>query len=268
MAVDWFRSSLNQSLEIIADHFSKYRMADALLAVYKLIWDDFCSWYLEMVKPAYGKSLDQSTYTATISFLDSLLRLLHPFMPFITEEIYQRIRKETDPESITIAPYPQTEVFDREITDRFARARQAIMAIRNFRQEKNLSPKQSIELYIRKNNNEVPDTTFDSIAKKLCNIDKLEYIDRKPENAFPVIVNTTELYIPLDQGVDVEAEIASLENDLKYQKGFLRAIEKKLSNEKFVGNAPAAVVESERKKQRDAQARIRVIEEQLRTLKP
>jgi valyl-tRNA synthetase len=268
VATEWFRSNLNQSLEVIADHFSKYRMADALLAVYKLIWDDFCSWYLEMVKPAFGESMDQSTYTATISFLDSLLKLLHPFMPFITEEIYQRIRKKTDPESIVIAPYPATDAFDRDITDRFARARQAIMAIRNFRQEKNLSPKQSIELYIRKNNNEAPDTTFDGIAKKLCNIDKLEYIDRKPENAFPVIVDTTELYIPLDQGVDVEAETSALESDLKYQKGFLQAIGKKLANEKFVSNAPPAVVGNERKKMADAQARIRVIEEQLRSLKP
>lgn len=268
VAVEWFRSNMNQSLEVITDHFAKFRMADALLAVYKLIWDDFCSWYLEMVKPEFGKSTDRATYDATISFLDSLLRILHPFMPFITEEIYQRIRRESDPVSIAIAPYPETAGFDLDITDRFVRARKAIIAIRNFRQEKNLSPKQEIALLIRKNNNEIPDRTFDGIAMKLCNIGRLEYIDEKIQDAFPVIVDTTEFYIPLEQGVDLEAEISNLENDLKYQQGFLQAIEKKLSNEKFVRNAPPAVVENERKKQADARARIQVIETQLRSLRP
>ncbi|MFO7997711.1 MAG: valine--tRNA ligase [Bacteroidales bacterium] len=267
VAIDWFEASLSQGIETMNDHFSKFRIADALLTVYKLIWDDFCSWYLEMVKPAYMQSIDKETHEATISFLDRLMRLLHPFMPFITEEIYQRIRSGNDPESITIAPVPGPEYFRKDITKRFNKARQAIMAIRNVRQEKNIPPRETIELFIKKNNDETPDTTFDGIAKKLCKISKLEYITEKPADVYSVIVDTTEFYIPLSQAMDVAGEIKNLEADLKYQRGFLQSIDKKLSNDKFVDNAPEKVVAAERKKKADAMARIQVIEEQLRTFK-
>jgi valyl-tRNA synthetase len=266
-AITWFHANLNQSLKVITDHFSKFRMADALLAVYKLIWDDFCSWYLEMVKPAYQQPIDKSTYQATIEFLDQLLRVLHPFMPFISEEIFQRIRTEKDPESITIAPQPQPETCDKAIIGSFNFARQVIMAIRNLRQEKNLGMKETIDLYIKKNNQQAPDLTFDATLKKLCNIAKLDYVDEKQPDAFSLIVETTEFYVPVSQNINLEEEIKSLETDLKYQQGFLNAVEKKLSNEKFVNNAPAQVVEMERKKQADAQARIKVIQEQLQGLR-
>ena len=267
VAVRWFAANLNQSLEAIADHFDKYRIADALLRVYKLVWDDFCSWYLEMIKPGFNQAIDRETYDKTRGFLDTLLRILHPFMPFITEEIYQRIKQGSDPESIVIAPMPQAEVYDETIINQFGFARQVIMAIRNARQEKNISPKEPIDLFIRKNHQEEPDTTFDGAAKKLCNINNLDYVTDKQPNMLCFIVNTTELYIPVPDTIDLEAEISNLENDLRYQRGFLLAVEKKLSNEKFVNNAPASVVEAEQKKQADALARISVIEGQLRNLK-
>ena len=266
-AIQWFDSNLNQNLEIISDHFSKFRIADALMNVYKLIWDDFCSWYLEMVKPAYKQPIDRQTYLASISFLDSLLRILHPFMPFITEEIFQVIKKESDMESITLATMPEPVEYDKEIIGKFNFARQVIMAIRNMRQEKNIPNKEALELYIRKNDNQKPDLTFDSTVKKLCNLSLLDYVEEKPTGAFSIIVQTTELYIPLSQSLDVKKEKEALEADLKYQEGFLKSVEKKLGNEKFVNNAPPKVVEMEKKKQADATARIRVIKEQLKTLK-
>ncbi len=266
-AILWFEANLNQSLELLADHYNKFRIADALMTTYKLIWDDFCSWYLEMVKPAYQHAIDQETYEATIGFLDKLLRMLHPFMPFITEEIYQHIRKEKDSESITIASFPKAREYKVELIASFSVARQAVMAIRTLRQEKNIPNKESIELYIKKNHGDQPDTTFDGLVCKLCHISKLEYVETRPEDTVPIILNTTELYIPVGQTIDKEAELKSLEEDLKYQKGFLRSIEKKLINERFVNNAPAQVVEMERKKQADAKARIKVIEGRLKTLK-
>ncbi len=266
-AIQWFDSNLNQNLEIISDHFSKFRIADALMNVYKLIWDDFCSWYLEMVKPAYKQPIDRQTYLASISFLDSLLRILHPFMPFITEEIFQVIKKESDMESITLATMPEPVEYDKEFIGKFNFARQVIMAIRNMRQEKNIPNKEALELYIRKNDNQKPDLTFDSTVKKLCNLSLLDYVEEKPTGAFSIIVQTTELYIPLSQSLDVKKEKEALEADLKYQEGFLKSVEKKLGNEKFVNNAPPKVVEMEKKKQADATARIRVIKEQLKTLK-
>jgi valyl-tRNA synthetase len=267
VSIAWFEANLNQSIETISDHFEKFRIVDALLSIYKLIWDDFCSWYLEMVKPSYKKAIDRETYQQTLGFLDKLLRLLHPFMPFISEEIYQRIRNENDPESITIAPQPKATEYSTSIIDQFAMAKQAIMAIRNVRQEKNIPNKEALRLFVKKNNNESPDTTFDGIVRKLCNLEELQYIEEKPDKAFSIILNTTELYIPFEQSIDIEAEILDLEADLAYQKGFLLSIEKKLSNEKFVNHAPSNVVEMERKKQADALARIKVIEEQLKGLR-
>ena len=220
-----------------------------------------------MVKPAFQKSIDKKTCDATIGFLDKLLRILHPFMPFITEEIYQQIRKPGDPESIMIAPYPEAASHNKKIIDQFGFARQAIIAIRSARQERNISMKEPIDLYIRKNNDESADTTFDSVAMKLCNIANLSYVSEKQADMISVIVNTTELYIPLSGTIDLDTEVGNLESDLKYQLGFLQSVEKKLSNAKFVSEAPANVVEMERKKQADSLARIKVIEEQLRNLK-
>ncbi len=265
-AIRWFEANLNKALETLEDHFKKYRIADALMTVYKLIWDDFCSWYLEMVKPAYLEAMDEATYERTIGFLNQLLRVLHPFMPFITEEIFQRIRNGDDPESITIAPMPKAGAYDEGINQSFRFAKEVIMAIRNLRQEKNIPPKEALDLFIKKNNDEQPDLTFDGIVKKLCNLGHLDYVSSKPDAAHSVIVRSTELLIPLDQHVDAEEEIKNLEAELTYQEGFLRASEKKLANEKFVTNAPGHVVALEKKKRDDARARIRVIREQLDNL--
>ncbi len=266
-AIRWFHSNMNQSLEQINEHFTRFRITDSLLAIYKLIWDDFCSWYLEMVKPAYQQPIDPITYQATIDFLDKLLKILHPFMPFITEEIFQHIRHEDDSESITIAQQPQAEAYDSQIISDFNFTRQVIIAIRNLRQEKSIPMKEPIDLFVKKNNQQKADITFDGTVRKLCNLDKLEYTEEKPEDAVSIIMETTELYVPVTQSIDREQEIATLEEDLLYQKGFLNTVEKKLSNEKFVNNAPDKVVNMERKKQADAVARIKVIEEQLQNLK-
>ncbi len=266
-AIRWFESNLNKALATIDDHFKKYRIADALMTVYRLIWEDYCSWYLEMVKPDYQKPVDAATYKATTGFLNTLLRTLHPFMPFISEEIYQRVKGEEDAVSITVAPMPKACHFDKELNEKFWFARQVIMAIRNLRQEKNIPAKEPLELYIKKNNDEKPDITFDGLVKKLCNLSHLGYVKTKPEGSHSIIVKSTELLIPLEQHVDAEEEIKQLEAELTYQEGFLHKIEKKLSNEKFVRNAPEKVISLEKKKQKDARAKIGVIRKQLEKLK-
>ncbi|MBS4014629.1 MAG: valine--tRNA ligase [Bacteroidetes bacterium] len=269
IAQEWFVSNFNKSLDIINEHFEKFRIADALMAVYKLIWDDFCSWYLEMIKPAYQKPIDAKTYEQTIDIFIKLLELLHPFMPFLTEEIYQSIKKENLAPSIMIAEVPKAGKYSEKIIEQFDFAKQVIMSIRNIRQEKNIANKNQIELFIRKNNQEQPDTTFDSIVEKLCNISKLEYVNEKATNSLSFNVKTTEFYIPisLDAKIDISAEIEKLEKDLKYQQGFLFAVEKKLSNEKFVNSAPKQVVELELKKKADSLAIIDVIKKQIESLK-
>ncbi|MFO7874446.1 MAG: valine--tRNA ligase [Bacteroidales bacterium] len=266
-ATDWFEANLNKTLATIEDHFSKFRIADALMTVYKLIWEDYCSWYLEMIKPPYQQPIDAVTYQKSIDFLSRLLRILHPFMPFISEEVYQHIRQQEDAESITIAPMPQSAKYDASLTERFQFARQVVMAIRNMRQEKNIPQKESIDVFIKKNNQESPDITFDGIVKKLCNISKLDYVAASPEGTYSVIVKSTELHIPLDQHVDTEKEINQLKEELHYQEGFLEKINKKLSNEKFVNNAPEQVVAMEKKKRDDARSRINVIKNQIERLR-
>lgn len=265
-ATKWFDANLNKAIETVDDHFTKFRIADALMTVYKLIWDDFCSWYLEMVKPAYLAPIDAVTYKKTIDFLNTLMRLLHPFMPFISEEIYHHIKTDRDPESITIAEMPVPDTYDTVIGSKFEFARKAVNAIRNLRQDKNIPQKEQIELYIKKNNNEAPDTTFDGLVTKLCNISQLGYVESKPDGAHTITIEATELHIPLEQHVDIEAERKNLEAELKYQEGFLKATDKKLSNERFVNNAPENVIAREKKKQGDAMARIKVIREQLKNL--
>ncbi|MFO8066507.1 MAG: valine--tRNA ligase [Bacteroidales bacterium] len=266
-AFDWFNANFNKTLETISDHFNKFRIADALMAIYKLIWDDYCSWYLEMIKPDYQKPIDKKTYEQSIKLLEKLLKVLHPFMPFISEEIYQNIRTDKMPESIMISEMPEHENYDKKIISQFDFAAQVINSIRNLRQEKNIPNKKEIELFIRKNNKEEQDTTFDPVVIKLCNISKLEYVSEKVDNAFSFSVKTTELFIPLSEDIDVGAEIEKLEKDLDYQKGFLASVERKLSNEKFVNNAPKQVVDHELKKKTDALAVISVLEKQIEALK-
>ena len=266
VAINWFEANFQKTLATIEDHFSKYRITDALLSVYKLIWDDFCSWYLEMIKPAYQQPIDRKSYEQTLAIFEKILKVLHPFMPFISEEIYQYVKTDSSSETIMLSMAPVSESFDETILKKFDFTALAVIAIRNLRQEKNIPQKNALDLLVRKNNNEIADTTFDDLIAKLCNLRKIEYVEEKPSDAFNVIINTTELYIPVTEEIDVDAEIEKLTKELDYQKGFLGAVVKKLGNERFVSGAPEKVVAAERQKQADAESRIKVLEEQLKSI--
>ena len=265
-AINWFEARTQAAMETIEDHFSKYRISDALMSVYKLIWDDFCSWYLEMVKPAYQQPIDSKTLKATLDFFEQLMKIAHPFIPFITEEIWQHL-DERKGASIMVQPMPLKTSYDQKILDTFANEMEVIMAIRKLRAEKNIPQKTPLDLFIRKNNEEQADHTFDEVISKLCNLTSIGYTEDKIEGASSFIFKSTEFFIPLGDTIDVESEILKLEEELKYTKGFLKSVSTKLSNERFVNNAPEAVVSKEKQKMADAESRIKVIEEQLATFK-
>lgn len=266
-AEKWFENRLNQAIEELNDHFDKYRMSDALMTVYKLIWDDFCAWYLEMIKPAYQKPIDEATLKTVIGIFEKLMQLLHPFMPFITEELWQQLSERKAGESIMVTSTPDGKPYDLEMLESFAFVQEVISQIRTVRKEKNIPMKEAISLKIRKNNAEKPDTTFDKVAVKLCNLEQIEYVDEKPENCITFLVRSTEFYVPVSSSINVEGELVKLNEELKYQRGFLESVNKKLSNERFVNNAPAEVIAIETKKKTDAESKIRIIEEQMRSLK-
>lgn len=266
VAIQWFDAKFNETLATLEDHFSKYRISDALMSTYKLIWDEFCSWYLEMIKPAYQKPIDRATYDSTLLYFDKIMKVLHPFMPFITEEINEIIDVNKDAESIMISAFPKKASINFQILTQFDFAKEVIIAARSVRSSKNIPNKEQIELLIKKNNQSA-DLTFDSLVAKLCNLSKIDYVDDKVDGASSFMVKSTEFYIPLAESINVEEEIQKLEEDLKYTKGFINSIAKKLSNERFVNNAPEKVVAMERKKQADAEAKIVVIEAQLKALK-
>jgi valyl-tRNA synthetase len=266
VSVKWFEARLNEAITEIDDHFAKYRLSDALMAVYKLIWDDFCSWFLEMIKPAYQKPIDRKTLQSVIIFFDQLMRILHPFMPFITEEIWHRLSERGKSETIMNEWLPESRSRDQYLLSRFAVEKEVIMAIRKLRAERNIPNKQSIDLFIRKNNREKPDHAFDSVVTKLANICEITYVNEKVKGAASFIVGSTEFFVPLGFAVDVSDEVRKLKEELEYTIGFLESVHKKLSNERFVSGAPPAVVEKEKQKQADAESRIRVIEEQIRAL--
>ncbi|MBL7138304.1 MAG: valine--tRNA ligase [Bacteroidales bacterium] len=277
VAVAWFESQFAQSLKEIEELFVTYRLSEALMAIYKLFWDDFCAWYLEMVKPAYQQPIDPVTYQASVDFFDKLIRLLHPFLPFITEEIWQLLNDRKEGESIMISSIPDpgsrcftplamTMMPERGLLKSFEFAREVVTAIRTVRKEKNLPQKEMIRLMIKKNNDEPVDMTFDEAVMKLCGIDELAYVEEKQPQAFSFVVRTTEFYIPLAGQLNVEEELNKLQEELKYTRGFLASVEKKLSNDRFVNNAPQKVVALEQKKKADAEARIKVLEEKLKEL--
>ncbi|HOW24612.1 MAG TPA: valine--tRNA ligase [Bacteroidales bacterium] len=266
ISVRWFESRLHQAIHKIDDLYQKYRISDALMMVYKLIWDDFCSWYLEMIKPEFGKPIDRPTYEATVEFFEKQMQILHPFMPFITEEIWQVLRERGENESIMISRLPARKRIQHRVLERFDYEREVIIALRTIRKEKKIPPRETLALSVKKNFGEEPDTSFDPVIGKLCNLSSISYVHEKPANTLSFIIRSTEFYIPFTQAVDQESEIQKLREELDYQRGFLEAVDRKLSNERFVQGAPAAVVEKERKKKADAEARIRVIEEQLSAL--
>jgi valyl-tRNA synthetase len=263
ISIRWFDAVFNSSLQNINALFNDYRLSEALMAAYKLVWDDFCSWFLEMIKPAYLQPTDPVTYEATIGFFEKLIRILHPFMPFLTEEIWQVLRERKEVESIMVVMQPIPVSFNQVLIDKFNFAEEVIMAIRSVRKEKNIPQKDTIKLFVRKNNHEIPDPTFDGVVARLCNIDELSYVDEKVSNSQSFIVGSTEFFIPLSGKVNIEEELKKLEEELKYTCGFLTKVMQKLGNASFVNNAPSAVVESEHKKQQDAESRIRVLEQQI-----
>ena len=263
MAVKWFEARFNQVLAETNDNIDKYRLSDALMGIYKLTWDDFCSWYLEMVKAPQGQGIDRMTYDATIKFFENLMLLLHPFMPFITEEIWHAITDRKDGDDIIIAQQPKFQGFDAEILKQFEFTQEVINNVRKVRSDKNIANREAIQLVVKGTANK----DFDCVIAKLCNVSEINYVAEAPAGAFGFIVGSTEFFVPLTDNVDVEAEIKKLEEELKYAQGFLKSVETKLSNERFVNGAPAAVVDKERKKKSDAEAKIAVIEQQLAGLR-
>ena len=267
VSVEWFGNRLNATIQLLEDHYDKFRISSALMVAYKLVWDDFCSWYLEMIKPGYQQPMDRITYDRTVEFFEKLMQVLHPFMPFITEEIWHRLRERNDDDCIMNSRMPKATGYDQGLLNRFETAREVTVTIRKIRAEKNIPFKDSILLYVKKNHGEEPDTYFDSIVQKLCNISTLGYTEEKMDDAISFIVKSTEFFIPHSEAIDVEAEIEKLEQELDYSRRFLATVMKKLGNERFVNNAPPKVVELEEKKKADAEGKIKVIEAQLAVLK-
>ncbi len=264
VAIEWYESKLQQTLVEIEDHFEKYRLSDALMAIYKLVWDDFCSWFLEMIKPGYQQPIDKATFNKAIEMLEANLKLLHPFMPFLTEEIWQYIAERTPEQALIIAEYPKVTSFDAKLIADFEFTIEVIAGLRTIRKEKNIAMKDAIDLKVV--NSEKVSTYFDSVIMKLGNIVSLEYITVKIDGALTYRVKSNEYFIPVSGTIDVAAEIAKLTEELKYTQGFLRSVQGKLSNEKFVSGAPEKVLENERKKEADALAKIATIEQSLKSL--
>jgi len=265
VAIEWYEAKLQQTLLEIEDHFEKYRISDALMSIYKLVWDDFCSWFLEMIKPAYQKPIDNSTFDKAIEMLESNLKLLHPFMPFLTEEIWQIIAERTPEEALIIAQWPELKSFNQNAITDFENAIEVISGIRTIRKDKNIPFKDTIEL--KTINNEKFSTYHDVVIVKLGNLSSLEYISEKVEGALSFRIKSNEYFIPISGAINVEEEIAKLTEELIYIKGFLKSVEAKLSNEKFVNGAPEKVLAIERQKQADALAKIATIEQSLAGLK-
>ena len=265
VAIEWYEAKLQKALAEIEDNFDKYRISDALMAIYKLVWDDFCSWFLEMIKPAYQQPIDRATFNKAIEMLEANLKLLHPFMPFLTEEIWQYIAERTPEQALIVAEWPVMKSYDEKLITDFDFATEVISGIRTIRKDKNIPFKETIELKVV--NNEKASTHFDSVIMKLGNVVDLVYVDDKVNGALSYRVKSNEYFIPVGGNIDVEAEVAKLTEELKYTQGFLRSVQVKLSNEKFVNNAKPEVVESERKKEADALAKIATLEQSIASLK-
>ena len=265
LAVEWFHHKLNQALAEIESNFSSYRLSESLMVAYKLFWDDFSGRYLEIVKPAFGAPIDKATIEATRSFFEKLMLILHPFMPFVTEEIWQALAPRKDGESIMVSPMPRAEAFDEKVLARFELMQEAVSAIRNIRKQKNLAQKEALEVKVIADENYPSE--FEPVLIKLANASSVEKVAEKDSSAVGFIVKTTQYFVPMGDKIDKEAEIATLTKDLEYYEGFLASVIKKLSNERFVSSAPEKVVANERAKQADAEAKITAIKEQLAALK-
>ncbi|GAB6008923.1 valine--tRNA ligase [Dysgonomonas reticulitermitis] len=262
IAIQWFENILSKTVAELDDSFGKYRLSEALMAVYKLFWDEFSSWYLEMVKPAYQQPIDKNTYEATLGFFDSLLRLLHPFMPFITEELWQALSERKEGESIMVSAMPKEVTFDAAFIDTFEKIKETIAGVRTIRLQKNIPNKEELSLEVAGGY----DTAYDSVISKMCNLSSIASVTEKDPTAASFLVGTTEFSVPLGSNIDVEAELKKLNEELKYLEGFLKSVSAKLGNEKFVANAKPEIVDNERKKQADAESKIKTIKESIANL--
>ena len=265
IAIEWFESKFQKVLLEIEDHFSKYRLSDAIMAIYKLINDDFASWLLEIVKPAYQQPIDSKTYNAVMVIFEDILKVAHPFMPFITEEIWQTISDRTPEEALIVSKWPEAKPINETLISEFEFATEVISGIRNIRKEKNIAFKDAIGFSIV--NNENVNSTFDAVISKLGNLESFEYVTEAVEGALTYRVKSNEYFIPMEGSIDIEAEIEKLSEELKYTEGFLKSVQRKLSNERFVAGAPEQVVAAEKKKEADALAKIETIKASLSSLK-
>ncbi len=264
VAVKWFGAMLSKTSAEIKDLMGKYRLSEALMAVYKLFWDDFCAWYLEMVKPAYGAGIDVATYKATLNFFDSLLKLLHPFMPFITEELWQNLEERKAGETIMLQNMPASAEYETELLRQFEDASQIVMNVRNIRQSKGISPKEALEVFAKEPYN----SSMDAVIKKLANVSSINVVPAFDAQAQGVnfMIRTSEFFVPLNEHINVEEEVAKMKAEIEYYEKFLKQVNAKLSNEKFVNNAPENVVALERKKQADATTKLENLNNRIASL--
>lgn len=259
--IEWFENKLNKTIVEINDQFEKFRISDALHLIYKLIWDDFCGWYLEAIKPNYGEGISKEVYNKTVALFEELMKLVHPFLPFQSEEIWQLIAERKADEALVIAQQKKAEAFSEDIIKNFETASEIISGVRNYRQTKGISPRETAEIYTN-----ASEFANESVIKKLANVSEIHFGTKTDKPSFTFLVGSTEISIPLSENLDLEEEKIKTEEELKYLKGFLISVDKKLSNEKFVANAKPEIVEVERKKQKDALDKIAILEEKLKSL--
>ncbi len=264
VAIEWYQAKFQQTLHEIEKSFEQYRISEALMSIYKLIWDDFSSWFLEMIKPAYQQPIDVKTYEAAIRFFEDNLKILHPYMPFISEEIWQEIAVRTPKEALIVAEYPKSIEINESLITNFKVASEVISGIRTIRKDKNIAFKNSIEFSILNNDNSKND--FDAVIQKLGNISTINYVTEKVDGALSFRVKSNEYFIPMGSDINVEEERAKIAEELKYTEGFLLSVQKKLSNERFVNNAPEQVIKNERKKEADALAKVETLKSSLNSL--
>ncbi len=265
LGIAWYTAKFDQTLLEIDDHFGKYRISDALMAIYKLVWDDYSSWLLEIIKPDYQKPIDKTTYEAVINLFEKNLKLLHPFMPFLTEEVWQHITERSSEQALVVSEWPKAQKVGIDLINEFDFASEVVSGIRNIRKEKNIPMKETLELFVL--DEEKNAKKWDVVIGKLTNLSNISYVDASVDGALSFRVKSNEYFIPISGAIDVEAEIKKIEEELKYTKGFLNSVQKKLSNERFVNNAPEQVIDMERKKQADAAAKIETLEKSLGSLK-
>ena len=264
LGIEWYTAKFNKTLAEIEDHFSKYRISDALMAIYKLVWDDYSSWLLEIIKPAYQQPIDRVTFDAVIHIFEENLKLLHPFMPFLTEEVWQHIADRTPEEALVIAKWPRVQAVDEDLIEGFNFASEVIAGVRTIRKEKNIPMKEALQLSVLNDGNISPN--WDVVIAKLTNLSTIDYVDSAVDGALTFRVKSNEYFVPMVGAIDIGAEIKKLEEELEYTQGFLVSVRKKLSNERFVNNAPEQVIALERQKEADALAKIETLEKSLASL--